>query len=362
VPQQVVRSSGRIPREIPILLIGSDLDGRIFSEPTKTVLLSLHGAGILSRHKLSPEQELVLRWPERNKETDIRVVGHIGTQSGKHTYGVAFFDQNLNFWEIDFPPVTPLEAQLGLVSLVCTVCKTVEKIDDASIEADVCATNESVIRNCKRCATSTLWKAAPSAIHQQLAPANTLQLLLFASSPASPAPPSQNSPSSPTHTSPPAPLPPPTTPASSSSFYASERESPQSSSPSQATVYSASPDHVGEPQGAVLTLPPPEKPAAPRANRRKHSRVKVNYSACVRHPQRGDEIVQCEDMSKGGLRFKSRKPFHPQTLIEVAVPYQPGQPAIFVPAQIVFVEELPELGLYRCGVQYLQATKPRQSF
>jgi hypothetical protein len=78
-----------------------------------------------------------------------------------------------------------------------------------------------------------------------------------------------------------------------------------------------------------------DQPGAPRVNRRKHPRVKVNYSACVRHPQRGDDIVLCEDMSKGGLRFKSRKQYYPQSLIEVAAPYEPGQPAIFVPAQIV---------------------------
>jgi hypothetical protein len=123
---------------------------------------------------------------------------------------------------------------------------------------------------------------------------------------------------------------------------------PQSSAPSEAT--------------AVLTLPPPEHPAPPPVNRRKHPRVKVSYSACVRHPERGDEIVQCEDMSKGGLRFKSRQQYFIQSLIEVAVPYSPGQQAIFVPAKIVFVEELPEQSLYRCGVQYLRPTKPRDSF
>ncbi len=111
-----------------------------------------------------------------------------------------------------------------------------------------------------------------------------------------------------------------------------------------------------------MTPPAGEKPSAPRANRRKHPRVKVAYSACIRHPGRGDDVVQCEDMSKGGLRFKSRQRYYPQTLIEVAVPYQPGQPAIFVPAQIVFAEELPEQRLYRCGVQYLKSTKPRAYF
>jgi hypothetical protein len=156
-----VRRSARISKEIPILLIGSDLDGRMFSEPTSTVLLSLHGAALLSRHKLSPEQELVLRWPEKNKEAEIRVVGHIGEQSGRHAYGVAFFGQNLNFWEIDFPPVSEMEKQLGLLSLVCGSCKTLEKVDDASFEADICAASEGVLRYCKRCGSSTLWKPSP---------------------------------------------------------------------------------------------------------------------------------------------------------------------------------------------------------
>ena len=101
-----MRSYARIPKEIPILLIGSDLDGRMFSERPITVLLTLHGAGVLSRHKLAPEQELIPRWPDKNKEADIRIVGQIGEQSGRHTYGVAFFDLNLNFWEIDFPPIS----------------------------------------------------------------------------------------------------------------------------------------------------------------------------------------------------------------------------------------------------------------
>jgi hypothetical protein len=355
-----VRSSGRIPKEIPILLIGSDLSGKVFSEPTKTVVLSLHGAGILSRHKLSPEQELVLRWPERNKETDIRIVGHIGTESAGHTYGVAFFDPDLNFWETDFPSVSPLEAQLGLISIACTVCKTIEKIEDTSVEADVCATNDGVIRICKRCATSTLWKPAPHTIHQQSAPANTSQLPLLASTPAPQAASSQKSNSNPSPAYAPAPPLPPL--ASPPSFYASTLEPPETLTASQPAVHPTRLDLADEPQSVVLTLPQTEKSAAPPANRRKHPRVKVNYSACVRHPERGDEIVQCEDMSKGGLRFKSHKPYYAQSLIEIAVPYQPGQPAIFVPGKIVFVEELPEQRLYRCGVQYLKSAKPRDSF
>jgi len=150
---------------------------------------------------------------------------------------------------------------------------------------------------------------------------------------------------------------------SSSNFRASRPDSRADAVAASADLVGASPDSVGEPQSAVLTMSSPAAqpaPATARANRRKHPRVKVDYSACIRHPERGDDIVQCEDMSKGGLRFKSRQRYYAQTLIEVAVPYESGQPAIFVPAQIVFAEELPEQRLYRCGVQYLtRSTKPR---
>jgi hypothetical protein len=58
-------------------------------------------------------------------------------------------------------------------------------------------------------------------------------------------------------------------------------------------------------------------------------------------------------MSRGGLRFKSRKRYFERSAIEVAVPYTPGTQSIFVHARIVFVQELPEEKLFRCGVQYL---------
>jgi PilZ domain len=346
-----VRSSGRISKEIPIILIGDDLGGTVFSERTKTVVLSLHGAGILSKHKLSPEQELILRYPEGNRETEIRVVGQLGTHDGVHTYGVAFVNPNLNFWEIDFPPVSLLERELGLLALFCVSCKTIEKVDDTSIEADICATNDGVMRFCKHCGSSTFWKPALRNTHEASVPVATGQMSLFPSTaPAtSPIAPPQTFYDSEVRATTPVQIPVPR-----DNFSADP-------SPRRGSAYAAYPEELEEPRAAILTMAVPEKTARPTGiERRKHPRVKVNYSACVRHPQRGDDVVLCEDMSKGGLRFKTRKQYYAQSLIEVAVPYQPGQAAIFVPAQIVFVEELPEQQLYRCGVQYLKPTKARE--
>jgi hypothetical protein len=372
LPQQVVRSTGRIPKEIPILLIGSDLDGRVFSEHTKTVLLSLHGAGLLSRHKLSPEQELILRWPERNKETEIRVVGHVGSVADVHTYGVSFFDPQLNFWEIDFPPVSPLEKEMGLLSLACHSCGTLEEIGDSGIEADICATGDGVIRFCRKCGTSTLWKPAqlqnlPAENPLSPSPVNGAQLGLFPSSaPPAPDPPAPPMPATfalPLASSSPPPL---VTPVSQISFYATSRSFPQAPAPAPPSAHPADPvfpdsarELRTEPRATVLTLPPPARAHdAPRVERRQHPRAKVSYSACVRHPERGDDIVQCEDMSRGGLRFKSKKQYYERSLIEIAVPYVAGQTLIFVPAQIVSAVELPSEKLFRYGVAYLNRPKP----
>jgi hypothetical protein len=51
-----------------------------------------------------------------------------------------------------------------------------------------------------------------------------------------------------------------------------------------------------------------------------------------------------------------------QTLIDLAAPYSFGPPAIFVPARLLYVQELPEQNLFRYGVQYLNTAKPRSTF
>ena len=393
LPLQVVRRSGRIPKEIPIVLIGSDLTGRVFSEATKTVLLSLHGAGLLSCHKLSPEQEMVLRWPERNKEAEIRVVGQIGEDSGVYTYGVAFFDHVENFWEMEFPPPTPKEQEFGVLTLVCNVCQTSERVDEHSIEADVVATNDGVLRYCKRCGNSTIWKVGrPGAV--PVGAGNASASSLTPPKPPMPMAPPQRVSSPPAlasglNSANPTPLPGVPEPGTgSSSTYSAAPPSdlivglptPASrtsiTSPFRAPLPYTPPGSSQSPATPVLTLPATEKPAekglSPQkstqksgflgVNRRKYPRIKVNYMGLVRHPERGEEFVQCEDISRGGLRFKSTSRYMEQTLIEVAAPYSSGQAAIFVAARIVFVQELPEQNLFRYGVQYLNSEKPRGAF
>ena len=295
MPPEGVRRSSRIPREIPILLVGSDMEGKVFSEQTKTVLISRHGAGIVSEHILSAEQELIMRRLDTNKEAEIRVVGQLGSVDQIYTYGVAFLNAEMDLWGIKFPGMTESEKAASRVLLQCSSCKTRETVEQSELESDVYIVNEGIFRTCKTCGTSTFWKQAMEEDGSEAVAA------------------------------------------------------PVESAPAEA-VESA------EPAEAAATVTAESAPAAKIEarveNKRKHMRTKVNFKGCVRSFKFGDDVVTCEDMSRGGLRFKSRKQYFEKMEIEVAAPYSPGSQAIFVRATVVHVTELKQERRFRCGVAY----------
>lgn len=286
-----MRRSSRIPKEIPILLVGSDIEGKIFSEQAKTVLLSRHGAGIVSEYKLSAEQELILRSLESNKEAEVRVVGQLGSHGERYTYGVAFLNQNIDFWGIEFPPVSQSEKEANRVLLQCASCKAREMVEQSDLESDVYLVNEGIVRSCKNCGSSTLWKRADDTAGGEAAP----------------------------------------------------------------QPIEEQPDFPEPLLTESIDSPADLKPSLRADNRRKHVRTRVNFKGCVRSFSFGDDIVTCEDISRGGIRFKSRKEYTVKTDIEVAAPYSPGSLNIFVRGQIVRVEEVPGEKFFRCGVAYAKS-------
>jgi hypothetical protein len=290
LPASGARRSGRISKEIAILLSGGDTDGRQFSETTKTLMLSRHGASVLSRHKLMPEQERFLRSVQANREIEVRVCGQIGKREDGYIYGMAFVDSSVDFWGIEFPSEV-LEKTLTRVRLECTSCRQHAALQFDATEIDVYAVNEGVPRFCDRCTTTTLWK------------------LTIGSTPKAPA-----------------------------SVVAHKAE--------------AEKDAHGVPKLEGLPLV-----GVPPLNRRKERRTKVKLTACIRSSGTNNEIVVCEDMSRGGFCFRSSRRYSEEAMIEVAVPYAPGAVAIFVPAQIANVRKLQEGNLYRYGAAYIRSPK-----
>ena len=64
-------------------------------------------------------------------------------------------------------------------------------------------------------------------------------------------------------------------------------------------------------------------------------------------------MVDCEDVSKGGICFLSQKQYARDTQIEAAVPYLAGQANIFTRARIANVRPVPDgKGFTKYGVSY----------
>jgi PilZ domain len=99
------------------------------------------------------------------------------------------------------------------------------------------------------------------------------------------------------------------------------------------------------------TRPPEDERVIPRRNR---TRVKARVLACIRRRGFQEEVAVCEDLSKGGISFRSRNEYPQGTRLEVAVPFTPGAGAIFVPIRIVFSQPIPSAGLFRHGAAYLK--------
>ena len=97
--------------------------------------------------------------------------------------------------------------------------------------------------------------------------------------------------------------------------------------------------------------PTVEQRVIPRRNR---TRIKARVLACIRRRGFQEEIAVCEDLSKGGLSFRSRNQYPEGSRVEVAVPFTPGTGAIFVPIRIVFSQAIPTAGLYRHGAAYIK--------
>lgn len=116
------------------------------------------------------------------------------------------------------------------------------------------------------------------------------------------------------------------------------------------SIWIESVSEVSAPENGAVQ-PSVEERVVPRRNR---TRIKARVLACIRRRGFAEEIAVCEDLSKGGLSFRSRNQYPEGSRVEVAVPFTPGTGAIFVPIRIVFSQAIPTAGLYRHGAAYIK--------
>ena len=320
-----VRRSGRIAKEIRILLLGMDTNGTVFSEETRTVTLSRHGAGIISKHKLAMEGLLIMRFLGGSTETAIRLVGQLGHDARGFVYGVAFVDEEEDFWELKFPPPPEWNVEVD-GPMQCESCTRCEVVDQSEVEADVYALSASILRYCIYCGTPTVWRKAPGAavtpkLQPHIHPVEEVAAV------------------------------------SSGARNTGSAARTQRASKSGSTARGARPRLAGAESLVSEPLPDPALPpvasavVAKAANRRKDVRTRVTFSAFIRQGA-AEEIVECANLSKRGFGFRSRKLYPIGSQIEAAVPFYPGTPPSFVLGTVRHVTALPNHN-FQYGVMYV---------
>jgi len=267
------RRSDRIAMSIPIRVSGRDEEGQDFAVESRTVILSRHGATIILKQNLRPDQDLKITLRRRSKGASFRVVGRIGGESDGFVYGVAQLDPHVDLWGIGFPPTSDAKRVLGRLLMECTTCKYQEIAYMNELEVQVFQANQDLTRPCEKCRKATVWKAA--------------------------------------------------------------RDESAEAAPAS-----------GEESAAA--------PQPSTVGRRRNTRVNTRLLACVRQPGFSDEVVMTENMSRGGLCFRTNKAYVSGSPIEVAVPFSAGGANIFVTARVAHVMRKETDNVFRVGVAYVQ--------
>jgi hypothetical protein len=212
------------------------------------------------------------------------------------------------------------------------LCQARDIVDQTEIEADVYVLSGYILRFCPRCGTSTEWRRAVTQATAQ--PAMNGE------------PTTQSTPETPSDELIAVVGPEP------ASFYSNAAPELIDTSPSSVRLTAhLTPVQVATPESTPREALPVAATAvvARAANRRRDIRTRVSFTACVRQENAGDDIVECDNISKGGLLFRSRKSYAVGSCIKVAVPYSPGAHAIFVVACICHVETIASGSLFRYG-------------
>jgi hypothetical protein len=277
------RTSDRVTLTLQIRISGTAVDGHVFSEKARTLLLSPNGAMIIIGRNLTPQEEILIRRDAIGKESPAQVLGLVKKQADGFVYGVKLLNPTVNLWEINFIPLSEEQRAVGRTLLQCGKCGLREVIYLEEFEIEVYHANQYIYHTCNRCGEPTIWngtKHDPEEWMREVTP------------------------------SPPPPPPP----------------------------------------------PPPESQPAPRTkNERRHNRIGCKLQACIRYESHfDDEVLEINDVARGGVSFKTRKYLAPGTKIEIAVPYSKGMANIFVPAEIVRLKAIPDKNLYEYGAAYIK--------
>lgn len=98
------RRSQRINLDVPVVVSRPRREGPEFSESTRTLVVSAHGALMVLRGMVAPKQRLLLQNSGSGEQQECRVVYVNNELVGPPTVAVEFARPAPRFWHIAFPP------------------------------------------------------------------------------------------------------------------------------------------------------------------------------------------------------------------------------------------------------------------
>jgi hypothetical protein len=164
------RRTDRVAINLPIQVSGLDVNGMAFTEKTRTLVVSRHGAAIPLKRMLVTGQELKLLCGPTGKETRVRVVDQAGTGAEGYHYGVEILDPEVDLWELVFPPLSEANQAAARILLECERCHVRELTYVNEFDLEIFQAHGALSRMCKGCANTTIWKQCTAGSTLDLGP------------------------------------------------------------------------------------------------------------------------------------------------------------------------------------------------
>jgi len=151
-----LRGSERVLVNLRLRVSAPAERGEEFLGEGKTIDVSQDGASIMVDRDLGIGQTIKIRRVGANKEALARVVGSYQNAAGR-VFGVVLSDNQINLWDIVFPPAAALEHAVLRSLLRCVACGRLEVSYLNEFESDLFLNHHSVPRLCGQCGGWTTW-------------------------------------------------------------------------------------------------------------------------------------------------------------------------------------------------------------
>jgi hypothetical protein len=151
-----LRGSERVLVNLRLRVSAPAERGEEFLGEGKTIDVSQDGASIMVDRDLGIGQTIKIRRVGANKEALARVVGSYQNSAGR-VFGVVLSDNQINLWDIVFPPAAALEHAVLRSLLRCVACGRLEVSYLNEFESDLFLNHHSVARLCGQCGGWTTW-------------------------------------------------------------------------------------------------------------------------------------------------------------------------------------------------------------